>query len=141
MRNICSVRLRSDDVDERGRKGKSLTRPNTALDVIGMDIGYGNSTSLSGFKYTLLLVDRTTHNTWVYGLRDMQGAAIADAIWSFFIDAGSIPHRIQCDFDPRFLGSKVRCLLTSHRIRITASVTSQPSIPKRPRREPLENRL
>jgi hypothetical protein len=101
---------------QRGHKGKSLTRPKTALDVVGMDIGYGDGTSPGGFKYTLLLVDRTTHKTWVYGLRDMNGSMIADAIWSFFI-----PRRIQCDFDPRFLGGKVRRLLTSRGIRVTAS--------------------
>ena len=106
---------------QRGRKGKSLTRPKTALDVIGMDIGYGDGTSLGGFKYTLLLVDRTTHKTWVYGLCDMNGSTIADAIWSFFIDAGGIPRCIQCDFDPSLLGGKVRRLLTSRGIRVTVS--------------------
>ena len=107
---------------QRGRKGKSLlTRPKTALDVIGMDIGYGVGTSPDGFNYTLILVDCTTHMTWVYGLRDMNGSMIADAIWSFFIDAGGILRHIQCDFDPRFLGGKVRHLLTSHGIRVTAS--------------------
>ena len=60
-----------------------------------MDIGYGDGTSPGGFKYNLLLVDRTTCKTWVYGLCDMNGSTIADAIWSFFIDAGGgIPHHI-----------------------------------------------
>ena len=106
---------------QRGRKGKSLTRPKMALDVIGMDIKYGNGTSPGAFKYTLLLVNRATHKTWVYGLRDMNGSTIADAIWSFFIDARGIPRHIQCDFDTRFLGGKVRHLLTSRGIRVTAS--------------------
>ena len=85
----------------RGRKSKSLKRPKTPLNVVGMDIGYGDGTSPGGFKYTLLLVDRTTcTKTWVYGLRTMTGSTITDAIWSFFINAGGIPLRIQCDFDP-----------------------------------------
>jgi hypothetical protein len=92
-----------------------------ALNVIGMEFGYGDGTSPGGFKYTLLLVDRTTHKTWVYGLRDMQGTVIADAIWSSFVDMGGMPHSIQCDFDPCFLGSKVRCLLTFCRIRVMTS--------------------
>ena len=92
-----------------------------------MDIKYGDGTSPGGFKYTLLLVDRTTHKTWVYGLRDMTGSTIADAIWSFFSDAGGIPLRIQCDFDPRFLGSKVRRLFTSRGIRVTASPSNRQS--------------
>ena len=112
---------------KRGRKGKSLQRPRKALDVVGMDIGYGDGTSPGGFKYTLLLVDRTTRKTWVYGLRDMTGSTIADAIWSFFIDAGGIPRRIQCDFDPRFLGGKVRRLLTTRGIRVTASPPNRQS--------------
>jgi hypothetical protein len=113
---------------KRGRKGKSLQRPKTALDVVGMDIGYGDGTSPGGFKYTLLLVDRTTRNTWVYGLRDMTGSTIADAIWSFFIsNAGGIPRRIQCDFDPRFLGGKVRRLLTTRGIRVMASPPNRQS--------------
>jgi hypothetical protein len=76
---------------KQGRKGKSLKCPQTAFDVVGMDIGYGDGTSPGGFKYTLLLVDRTTRKAWVYGLRDMTGSMIADAIWSFFINA-SAPH-------------------------------------------------
>ena len=107
---------------QRGCKGKSLTRPKTALDVVGMDIRYGDGTFPGGFKYTLLLVDRTTRKTWIYGLRDINGSTIADAIWSFFIDARGIPCSIQCDFDPRFLDGKVsRRLLTSRGIRVMAS--------------------
>jgi hypothetical protein len=65
--------------------------------------------------------------TWVYGLKDMNGQTISDALWKFFIDAGGFPRRIQCGFDPKFMGGKVRRLLTAHGVRVTASPPNRQS--------------
>ena len=73
---------------ERGCKGRSIVRPLKALNVVGMDICYGDGVSPSGYSYCFMLVGRATRTTWVYGLKDMKGATISDALWRFFIDAG-----------------------------------------------------
>jgi hypothetical protein len=112
---------------QRGRKGRSLSRPKKALDTVGMDVCYGDGVSPGGYSYCLMLVDRATRKTWVYGLKDMNGSTIADALWRFFIDAGGFPKKIQCDFDPKFMGGKVRRLLNSHAIRLTAAPPNRQS--------------
>jgi hypothetical protein len=106
---------------ERGRKGCSLSQPLKALNVVDMDICYGDGVSPAGYSYCLMLVNRATRKTWVHGLKDMNGKTISDALWRFFIDAGGFPRWIQCDFDPKFIGVKVRKLLNSHAIRLTAA--------------------
>jgi hypothetical protein len=108
---------------KRGRHGKLLTPPKAALDVVGMDIGYGEGVSPGGCGYTccLMLVDRKTCKTWVYGLPGMGGNSLCDALWRFFIDAGGFPHQIQSNFDLKFVGGHVARLLRTHFIRLHAS--------------------
>ena len=78
---------------QQSRKGHQLLRPKQALATVGLDICYGDGISPGGFSYCLLLVDRATRKTWVYGLKDMNGATLADALWKFFIDTGGSPNR------------------------------------------------
>ena len=47
-------------------------------------------------------------------MHDTFGVEVVEALWKFFIDAGGFPRIIQCDFDPRFIGSKAISLLWSH---------------------------
>jgi hypothetical protein len=65
---------------KRGRHGKLLTPPKEALDVVGMDIGYGDGVSPGGYRYCLMLVDRKTRKTWVYGFPNMGGNSLCDAL-------------------------------------------------------------
>ena len=57
---------------KRRRKGSKATVP---LEVVGMDIGYGDGTSYGGSKYVLVLVDQCTTNSFSYG---MQGSSRGD---------------------------------------------------------------
>ena len=50
---------------KRRRKGSKATVP---LEVVGMDIRYGDGTSYGGSKYVLVLVDQCTTNSFVYGM-------------------------------------------------------------------------
>jgi hypothetical protein len=112
---------------KRGRHGKLLTPPKAALDVVGMDIRYGEGVSPGGYRYCRMLVDRKTRKTWVYGLPGMGGNSLCDALWRFFIDAGSFPRQIQSDFDPKFVGGHVPRLLRTHFIRLCASPPNRQS--------------
>ena len=96
---------------KRKRKGTPATFP---LKVVGMDIRYGESDSPGGPKYVLVLVDKCTSTTFVYGMHGTSGADVVEALWKFFINAGGFPRTIQCDFDPRFIGGKAISLLWSH---------------------------
>jgi hypothetical protein len=44
---------------------------------------------------------------WVYGLWTKGADSVIDALWLFFINAGSIPKHIRCNFDSRFVKGKV----------------------------------
>ena len=113
---------------QQSRKGQQLSRPKHALNTVGMDICYGDGIFPGGYSYCLImLVDRATRKTWVYGLKDMNGATLADALWKFFMDAGDFPNHIQCNFDPKFMVGKVRMLLNSHTVRLTTAPPSRQS--------------
>ena len=110
---------------KRRKRGGKVPSPSCALNVVGMDIGYVESGGPEGQKYCLMLVDASTRHTWVYGLSNLKGTSITDALWAFFIDAGGLPTTIQCDFDPRFMGGHVR------RLWLTSGITLRSAPPGR----------
>jgi hypothetical protein len=87
---------------KRGARGGPVTRPPRALHTVGIDIGYGNGKS-PGYQCCLFMVDLATRYTWTYGLANLSGDTIIDALWRFFVNAGGFPRRLHCDFDRRFL--------------------------------------
>ena len=103
---------------KRRRKGSKATVP---LEVVGMDIGYGEGTAYGGSKYVLVLVDQCTSNSFIYGMQGSSGADVCEALWKFFIDTGGFLKTIQCDFDPRLINGKVAALLRSHGPRVRAA--------------------
>eukprot|EP00531_Pseudo-nitzschia_arenysensis_P008906 CAMPEP_0116127296 /NCGR_PEP_ID=MMETSP0329-20121206/6769_1 /TAXON_ID=697910 /ORGANISM="Pseudo-nitzschia arenysensis, Strain B593" /LENGTH=2217 /DNA_ID=CAMNT_0003621395 /DNA_START=65 /DNA_END=6718 /DNA_ORIENTATION=- len=111
----------------RGRRQKESETPTYPKSLVGMDIGYGPSTSPGGYKYVLVLVDKCTSHTWIYGMGGTSGADIQEALWRFFVDIDGFPGTIQCDFDPRFLGGKAKALLQSHGCRIRAAPPNRQS--------------
>ena len=113
-------------VDQR-RRAPSQRRRARKLDLVGMDIGYGNGTSPGGYNYCLTLVDSATRMVFCYGLRSLRGADLQDALWRFVVDAGGIPKVIQCDFDSRFLGGGVAQFLRSLRIRVRSAAPRRQS--------------
>jgi hypothetical protein len=71
-----------------------------------MDIGFGDGISPGGHRYCLVVADAGSKMCWTYGLRDLSGSTIADALLQLFIDlendlGHSLVRRILCDFDPR----------------------------------------
>ena len=106
---------------KRGRRKRKGQRATSPLEVVGMDIGYGEGTSIGGYKYVLILVDQCTTESFVYGMHGASGSDVCKALWKFFIDAGGFPRTIQCDFDPRLIGGRAAALLRSHGTRICAA--------------------
>ena len=99
---------------KRGKRRQKGHRATVPLEVVGMDIGYGDGPAIGGHKYVLILVDQCTTETFIYGMSGSSGADICEALWKFFIDAGGFPKTIQCDFDPRLIGGKAARLLRFH---------------------------
>ena len=106
---------------KRGKRKKKGGQATVSLEVVGMDIGYGDDVSIGGYKYVLILVDECTRNSFVYGMHGSSGADVSEALWIFFIDAGGFPKTLQCDFDSRIIGGKAAALLRSHGTRIRAA--------------------
>ena len=106
---------------KRGKRRRKGTRATAPLEVVGMDIGYGDGVSVGGSKYVLVLVDQCTTGTFVYGMQGSSGGDVCEALWKFFIDAGGFPKILQCDFDPRLIGGRAAALLRSHGTRLRAA--------------------
>ena len=96
---------------KRCQKGHRATTP---LEVVGVDIGYGDGVAVGGAKYVLALVDQCITETFVYPMQGLSGGDVCEALWKFFIDAGGFPRTIQCDFDHRLIGGRAAALLQSH---------------------------
>jgi hypothetical protein len=105
----------------RGSRGGPVTKPPCARHTINANIGYGEGVGPGGYKYCLFLVNLATRYTWVFGLTDLSGDCVVDAMRRFFVGAGGFPRRFRCDFDRCFLHGKVGQLLCSHGVKIGAS--------------------
>jgi hypothetical protein len=91
-----------------------VPRPEGYLETVHMDIGYGDCVSIGGFRYVLLLVDRTTRFQWLYGLRSLTQSNIITALTKFHSDAGGLPKKMYTDFDPKLIaGDTEKWLLTT----------------------------
>jgi len=109
----------------RGRRGKKARIPPVGH-TLCMDIGFGDGISPGGHRYCLVVVDSGSRQCWCYGLRDLAGGTIADALLQLFVDMGfpsqdSPIRRILCDFDPKLMRGKARNLLHRKGIRILSS--------------------
>ena len=113
-----------DFVNKRKGKRNEQSRkiPRVGL-VLQMDIGYGDGISPGGHKCGLLTVDRGSHQHWFWGLRDLKGSNIVDALWALWIDMGSCHtiQRVECDFDAKFLHGDVRDFFDCRGMRVEAS--------------------
>ena len=103
---------------KRCRQGSKVTVP---LEVVGMDIGYGDSAAVGGSKYILVLVDQYTTNSFLYRMQGPSSADICKVLWNFFFDAGGSLKTIRCDFDPRLIGGKAAALLRTRGTRVRAA--------------------
>jgi hypothetical protein len=73
------------------------------LDIVHVDIAFGDCVLVGGFSYALILVDRATHYNWVYGLKDLSSDSILSALCYFKADAGSYACCFRLDCDANFL--------------------------------------
>jgi len=74
----------------KAKRGGAIDRADSCfLDIVHMDIAFGDCISVGGFRYALILIDRATRYNWVYGLKDLSADSILSALRNFKADAGS----------------------------------------------------
>jgi hypothetical protein len=71
--------------------GKPIDRlPSKYLDVIHIDIAFGDCVSVGGYKFTLVFVDRATRYNWTFGFKSLQHKDIQAAFLAFRDEAGAL---------------------------------------------------
>jgi hypothetical protein len=92
----------------KAKRSKALTKQNYFyLDVVHMDIAFGNCLFVGGFKYTLILVDRATRYNWTFGLKWLSSESILLMLHLFCASAGGLAHCFYCDCDTKLFGMAI----------------------------------
>ena len=106
----------------KARRGGAIDRTDSRfLDIVHMDIVFGDSVSVGGFRYALVLVDRATCYNWVYGLKDLSAASILMALYNFKADAGSYARCFRSDCDPKLFGKRIQDHLIDNNSNVVAA--------------------
>ncbi len=77
------------------------------LDIVHVDIAFGDCVLVGGFQYSLIFVNRATRYNWVFGLKDLSKESILSAFHLFWADAGSYAWCFRCDCDPKLFGTTI----------------------------------
>jgi hypothetical protein len=86
------------------------------LDVVHINIDFGDCASIGGFKYALIFVDRATRYNWCFCLKSLQFNNILVAFTAFWSEAGSLACQFWCDCDDKLFGSNDRSFLHTKKI-------------------------
>jgi hypothetical protein len=109
-------------------RGQPIDRtPSKNLDVVHLDIGFGNCVSIDGFKYALIFMDRATRFNWCFGLKSLQHDDIISAFLAFRNEAGNLALQFCCDRDEKLFGSRIRSFLHQERSSIVSSPAGRQS--------------
>jgi hypothetical protein len=92
------------------------------LDIVQINIAFGNCVSVGRFCYVLILVDRATCYNWVYGLKDLLGDSILLALCNFKANAGSYGRCFRSDCDTKLFEKRIQEHLINHNSNIVATV-------------------
>ena len=108
--------------------GKPIDRTRSKyLDIVHVDIAFGDCASVGGFKFALIFVDRATRYNWCFGLKSLQHEDIKAAFLAFCAEAGALARQFRCDCDEKLFGSNVRSFLHLHNSSIVASPAGRQS--------------
>jgi hypothetical protein len=68
----------------KAQHGGAIDRAHSRfLDIVHLDIAFGDCVSVGGFCYALVLVGRATRYNWVYGLKELSADSILLAFRNF----------------------------------------------------------
>ncbi len=77
------------------------------LDVVHVNIAFGDCVLEGGFRYSLIFADQATCYNWMFGLKDLSDDLILAAFHLFRADAGSYARCFRCDCDAKLFGTKI----------------------------------
>jgi hypothetical protein len=97
------------------------------LDIVHMDIVFGDCVSVGGFCYALVLVDQATRYNWVYGLKDLLADSILSALCNFKADAGSYARCFRSDCNPKLFGMRIQDHLIDNNSNVVAATAGRQS--------------
>ena len=79
-------------------RGKATDRlPARYLDIVHVDIAFGDCVSIGGFKFALIFVGRATCYNWTFRLKSLQHNNIQATFLAFHDKAGSLACQFRCD--------------------------------------------
>jgi hypothetical protein len=103
-------------------RGTAIDRTSTKyLDVVHLNIAFGDCMSVGGFKYALIFVDRATRYNWCFGMKSLHHNDIIVAFLTFWSEAGSLAKQFCCDCNEKLPGSHIRSFLHLEQSTIIAS--------------------
>ncbi len=91
------------------------------LDVVHMDIAFGDCLPISGFWYALIMVDRATRYNWAFCLKNLSLDAILAAIQLFCAAAGSLAQCFYCNCDLKLFGTAIGEYLIDNNSKVVAA--------------------
>jgi hypothetical protein len=78
------VSLGSYTTIPKAPRGKPIDRtPAKYLNVVHLDIAFGDCMSVGGFKYAIIFVDRATRFNWCFGIKSLHHDEIKSAFLAF----------------------------------------------------------
>jgi hypothetical protein len=96
------------------------------LDIVHMDIAFSDCISVGGGCYALVLVDRATCYTGVYGMKDLSSDSILSAL-NFKADTGSYACCFRSDCDAELFGKRIWDHLINNNSNIVAAAAGHQS--------------
>ncbi len=91
------------------------------LDIVHLDIAFGDCVSVGGFCYALVIVDRATRYNWVNGLKDLSADSMLLALCNFKADAGSYAWCFRSDCGTKLFEKRIRDHLINNKSKVVAA--------------------
>jgi hypothetical protein len=60
------------------------------LEIVHLDISFGNCASVGGFKYALIFMDHATWYNWCFGLKSLHHEEVLAAFLAFQLEASGL---------------------------------------------------
>jgi hypothetical protein len=112
----------------KASRGQSIDRTTAKfLDVVHLDIAFGDCLSIGGFKYALIFVDRAMQYNWCFGLKTLQCNDLRASFLALRAEASGIARQFCCDCNEKLVGSGIRSFLHDNNSLIAASPAGRQS--------------
>jgi hypothetical protein len=95
--------------------------PSTYLDMVHLDIAFGDCMLVGGFKYALIFVGRALHYNWCFGLKSLHHKDILVVFLAYHAKARHLAKQLCCDCNEKLFGSKICSFLHMNHSSIVAS--------------------